>query len=111
MFPRTAFFALLLTLFVSCRAFVPKAFSTSVTHVARTPNVINMACRFNAKKEKRKRNAEKMRKFKKAPVGGFRKNKGSAVKSGAKAVKRAAAKERENEFVASLFMFTNEEAA
>lgn len=114
MIGRTAFLAMLVTLCVSCSAFVPTAFSPANTRVTRTPLVITEACRLNAKKEKRARNVENMRRFKKAPaaggMGGRKKKGGKSVKSATIGLKRAAAKERENEFVASLFMFTTEEA-
>lgn len=113
MIGRTAFLAMLVTLCVSCSAFVPTAFSPANTRVTRTPLVITEACRLNAKKEKRARNVENMRRFKKAPVGGMggrKKKGGKSVKSATIGLKRAAAKERENDFVASLFMFTTDEA-
>ena len=60
-----------------------------------------MANRINAKKEKRKRNKENMRKFKK-PVSKVR-GKNTSAKSSAQGVKRAAAREAEAAFVAKLF--------
>ncbi|CAM9509488.1 unnamed protein product [Chrysoparadoxa australica] len=61
-----------------------------------------MACRMNAKKQKAKRNQDNMRKFRKRGTSKRRMVKGSWANQ---------AQEREAEFVAKLFTFSEEEEA
>ena len=83
---------------------VATAFTPSTTHgVVTRSRVIQEACRTNAKKEKRLRNKENMRKFRKPKAAG--KSKATAI-----GAKRAAAKETENAFVAQLFTYVKDEA-
>jgi hypothetical protein len=82
---------------------VASAFTPSTTRgVVTRSRVIQEACRTNAKKEKRVRNKENMRKFRKPKSAG----KSKATAMGAK---RLAAKEAENNFVSQLFSFVAEE--
>ena len=82
---------------------VASAFTPSTKHgVVTRSRVLQEACRTNAKKEKRVRNKENMRKFRKPKAAG----KSKATAMGAK---RMAAKEAENNFVAQLFTFATDE--
>ena len=72
------------------QAFAPASFAR--------PSTVLEACRVNAKKEKRQRNRENMRKFSK--------KRGPSRKKMMRKVQSNAMREVENEFVAKLFMAT-----
>lgn len=84
--------------------------SLSTTHVSRDSLTSLDACRRNTKKEKRQRNYENMRKFKRgnAPVarGGGGKKKTLSRKKLTLKAQAAKEKERESAFTARLFVVT-----
>ncbi|KAL7511226.1 hypothetical protein ACHAXN_008101 [Cyclotella atomus] len=88
--------AILAVLAISTEAFVSTPFSGRVTVPSSTG--LDMASRINAKVEKRKRNRENMRKFKK---GGRR---GTSKKKMMRKVFSSAARQEENEFIAKCFI-------
>mmetsp|Transcript_64841 Transcript_64841/g.127314 ORF Transcript_64841/g.127314 Transcript_64841/m.127314 type:complete len:125 (-) Transcript_64841:301-675(-) len=98
-------FALLcLSAFGAVNAFLPTTLHSSAmagTTVVPRSECITMACRVNSKKEKRKRNKENMRQFKKPKVNKWSKFKPVTASS----IKRAVAKQAENDFVSKLFTF------
>ena len=103
------FLLALVALLSTAAAFAP----ARTAGVSTRSSTITMACRLNAKKEKRARNVENMRKFKK-PTGkkfGPGKGKGNSAKASAMGVKRAAAREAEANFVATLFSSVDPDAA
>merc|ERR1719343_60031 len=82
-------------LLVSAQAFVPVAFSPR-TSIEKSITSLD-ACRVNAKKEKRKRNRENMRKF---STGG----KGASRRKIMKKAQAANERVKENEFIAKCFI-------
>ncbi|KAL7479667.1 hypothetical protein ACHAW6_005395 [Cyclotella cf. meneghiniana] len=88
--------AILAALAISTQAFVAAPASGRVSLPSVTS--LDMASRINAKQEKRKRNRENMRKFKK---GGRR---GTSKKKMMRKMLSSAARQEENEFIAKCFI-------
>mmetsp|Transcript_9119 Transcript_9119/g.13670 ORF Transcript_9119/g.13670 Transcript_9119/m.13670 type:complete len:108 (+) Transcript_9119:34-357(+) len=93
----------LLFLISTATAFLASSFNGNSIATTTTPTSesrLSMACRFNIKKEKIKRNRDKMNKYKK---------RGTSRKSIVRGQRQQAAQEREADFMATIFQYSKAE--